>query len=235
MNRKHTHKMLVLIAVAGLAAGAEDPPFNPRLAWLGSFSYSAPEWDVNADGAQGFIGLDNLAGGLLYRPHNIQSGNSVRHQLIPVFTVEDGQAEMRYRVKVSDADKIGFIIGLHSTSTDPFDTTPEQLAAFTKAASSTQVKCKVANATEADEVNGPTIASNTEYDLVVRVTHNPVGDNKVHFFWRTAPSGAWSDHEFTDKTPIDTADLRLSTAVETIDTVFVQSLTLTLFEFEADK
>jgi hypothetical protein len=123
--RLATLGVLVMLTVPARSA---DPPFPDTINLLGSAVYNETDWTVNVD-ESGSIAMDTTVNGLLYQPANNTSGNSVRHQHIRQYTVEDGVAWATFRLAVTDdteddTDSIGFFFGLYDTATDPFTTAP---------------------------------------------------------------------------------------------------------------
>jgi hypothetical protein len=184
--------------------------------------------------------MSTLVNGLLYEPDNRTSGNSVRHQHIRQYTVEDGVAWATFRLAVTDADAdtgdIGFVFGVYKTDDDPFNGTPTQGAYVTKATGDDQVVLTVCDSSACNTpVNAMEINPDTEYDFVIKIE-----DGKVSFWYRTA-GGSWNDPPvvFEDTTPNpdhvpeSSALLRFSGAVEISGTQEPDYLTMRLFEFEA--
>jgi hypothetical protein len=236
-------KCLIIVATAALAAHgalATDPEFNTKVQLLGSAVYnwcndpsssaSLEDWDVNVD-ENGSIAMGDP--GLVYTPNNESSGNSVRHQFKQAFVVEDGVAWARFRISVSDVDKMGLVFGFHSQDTNPFSTEPDQAAYFIKAPTDTTLTAKVKNGANDDDDPGPTLADGGEFDLVIKVDANG-GTTRVDFWWRCG-CGFWSTWSTTTNTPSQTASLRFSAAVSTIDTAEVETVTVSIFETEFDK
>jgi hypothetical protein len=232
--RLATLGVLVMLTVPARSA---DPPFPDTINLLGSAVYNETDWTVNVD-ESGSIAMDTTVNGLLYQPANNTSGNSVRHQHIRQYTVEDGVAWATFRLAVTDSndtEDIGFVFGVYKTDDDPFNGTPTQGAYVTKATEDDQVVLKVCDSSGCNTpVNAMEINPTTEYDFVIKVE-----SGKVTFWYRTA-GGSWNDPPVVfddsvpaDHVPEDTANLRFSGAVKTIDDENVDYVTIRLFEFEA--
>jgi hypothetical protein len=128
MKCKPSLATLGALVILTVPARSADPPFPDTINLLGSAVYNVTDWTVNAS-QDGKIEMNTTVNGLLYEPDNATSGNSVRHQHIRQYTVEDGVAWATFRLAVTDdteddTDSIGFFFGLYDTATDPFTTAP---------------------------------------------------------------------------------------------------------------
>lgn len=238
---------IVLIAQVGLYS--QSPPFSEKVSLKGSTLYNAEDngstdpdsdWLVDrSDTINGRIFMDFE--GLVFKP-GIAVGDSVRHQLKRGFQVSDGKAVVALRIKVSNVNQIGFYIGLYSLEADPYfeesggGTKPTYSVYFSNPATgdsknkvSLRTRNNDAGNEETDEFE---IESGEAYDIVIEV--DSAGTNSVRFSYRTCPSSLWTSTTVTASVPEDTADLYFSMAVFTESLGTGHTLTVQLFEYEAD-
>jgi hypothetical protein len=230
----HTAVLTVVHGVALSVLGVTpslgaDPPFYPSKVYLlGSNLYQPEDWTITIDD-DGKIALE--ANGLTYTP-DATAGATVRHQLVRHATAVEGEMWARFRLRLSAVDDLAFFIGVWPTHGSPFDSAPSSGAWFEKAGGGGLVKWRAKNGGSGDPTDALTLASSTDYDLVIRVLPN--GSNtKVRFWWRASDAENFDDSgDVTTNTPGSETPLRLTVAVQRhiAGNAF---LSMSVFEYEA--
>lgn len=219
----------VLLSVLGVVPSlGADPPFYPTKVYLlGSNLYQPEDWTITIDD-DGRIALE--ANGLTYTP-DATAGATVRHQLIRQVKGIDGEMWARFRIRLQSVTDTAFFIGVWPTHGSPFDAAPSSGAWFEKAGGGGLMKWRAKNGGSGEPTDALTLASSTDYDLVIRVLPN--GSNtRVRFWWRASDAENFDDSgDVTTNTPGSETALRLSVAVQTGG--LGATLTMSVFEYEA--
>jgi hypothetical protein len=156
--------LLGLAATFAVCTPSLAQSFSGKVSLKGSTEYNGEDngatdpdsdWFINrTDTIEGRIEMDQ--DGLVLDPGDAQD-ESVRHQLKRAFLVGDGEASAAFRIKVNNDGDIGFILGLYTQDSDPFDGEPAQGAFITKATGTDQVVLKVKDSTGSNTANAMTI------------------------------------------------------------------------------